>query len=160
MRAQNVRAQNVRACACAERAKSPQSCPLLGDPTDCSQPGSCPWNVPQEWETVLSSRGFSQPRSLTSPALPGGFFTTSSTREAPSVLSLCLSMRPSDSSLTAQIQDSCSYISDSYPWLHVRITWDASETFCFHKLKLERSALLSEAQIRVFKVPQVILLSR
>ena len=46
-------------------AHSPPSCPILGDPMDCSQPGSCPWNVPLEWVTVPSSWRFSQPRAQT-----------------------------------------------------------------------------------------------
>ena len=72
--------------------KSLQSCPILCDPMDCSPPGSSVHGVLQakmlEWVAISSSRGFSQPRnqtlSLTSPAMAGEFFTTSTTWETPS----------------------------------------------------------------------------
>ena len=61
----------------------------LCDPMDCSPPGSSLHGVLQarrlEWVAMPSSRGSSRPRdpteSLTSPALSGGFFTTSATWE-------------------------------------------------------------------------------
>ena len=57
---------------------------------DCSPPGSSVHRSLQagilEWVAVPSSRGLSDPgiesTSLTSPALAGGFFTTSATWEA------------------------------------------------------------------------------
>ena len=60
------------------------------DPTDCTLPGSYVHEILQarilELVAVPSSRGSSQPRlepeSLASPALAGGFFTTSTTWEA------------------------------------------------------------------------------
>ena len=68
--------------------KSLQSCPTL-----CSPPGSSAHGVLQartlEWVSVSFSRGPSWPRmepaSLRSPAWAGGFFTTSTTWEAPTM---------------------------------------------------------------------------
>ena len=65
-----------------------QSCPTLCSAMDCSLPGSSVHGILQarilEWVSMSSSRGSSRPRdqrdqtaSLTSPALAGGFFTTS-----------------------------------------------------------------------------------
>ena len=70
-------------------AKLLQSCPTLGDPVDCSPPGSSVHGILQarilEWVAVPSSRGSSDPGlelgSLISPALAGGFFTTNNTWE-------------------------------------------------------------------------------
>ena len=66
-------------------AKLLQLCPTLGNPTDCSPPGSPLQGIPQArillWVAMPSSRGSSQPRdqnmhlSPTSPALASGFFT-------------------------------------------------------------------------------------
>ena len=61
-----------------------QLCPALRDPKDCSLPGSSVHGIPQarllEWVAIPLSRGSSQPRdrtrSLMSPALAEGFFTT------------------------------------------------------------------------------------
>ena len=68
-------------------AKSLQSFPTLCDTVDCSPPGSSVHGILQvrklEQVAIPSSRGSSQPKSLTSPALVGGFFTTSATWEAP-----------------------------------------------------------------------------
>ena len=72
------------------RAKSFQSCLILCDPMNCSPPGSALHEILQErileWVAMPSSRGSSQPgtelASLRSPALAGGFFTTSATWEA------------------------------------------------------------------------------
>ena len=67
-------------CACA---KLLQSCLILCDPLDCSLPGSSVHGILQrwilEWVAISSSRGSSWPRdqTLMSPALAGGFFTTS-----------------------------------------------------------------------------------
>ena len=71
-------------------AKSLQLCLTLFDPMDCSLPGSSVHGILQatilEWVAVPSSRGSSWPRDQThvckSPALAGGFFTTSATWEA------------------------------------------------------------------------------
>ena len=73
-------------------ARSLQPCPTLCDPMDCSQPGSSLRGILQarilEWVAMPFSRESSQPRVepmfLTSPALAGGFVTTSATWEAPS----------------------------------------------------------------------------
>ena len=50
-------------------AKSPQPCPALCDPMDCSPPGSSVHGLLQvrtlEWVAMLSSRGSSQPRDRT-----------------------------------------------------------------------------------------------
>ena len=80
----------VPSTAAAAAAKSLQSCPTLCNPIDGSPPGS---PVPgilqartQQWVAMPSSRGASQPRDRihisASPALAGGFFTTSATWEA------------------------------------------------------------------------------
>ena len=72
-------------------AKLLQLCPTLCDTMDCSQPGSSVHGILQtrilEWVVCpppgdLPNPGI-QPAHLLSPALPGGFFTTSSTQEAP-----------------------------------------------------------------------------
>ena len=77
-------------------AKLLQSCLTLCDFVDCSPPGSSVHGIPQarklKWVAISSSRGSSsgdlpdpgiKPVSLMSPALAGGFFTTSATWEAP-----------------------------------------------------------------------------
>ena len=64
-----------------------QSCPILCDSMDHSPPGSSVHGFLQarilEWTAKPSSKGVSpsiiEPASLTSPALAGGFFTTSTT---------------------------------------------------------------------------------
>ena len=74
-------------CVCV---KSLQSCPTRCNPMDCSLPGSLSIGFSRQeywsWVTMSSSRGSSdsgiKPTSLTSPALAGGFFTTSTTWEA------------------------------------------------------------------------------
>ena len=66
----------------------------LYDPLDCSPPGSSVQGILQvrilEWVVMLSSRSLPnpgiEPTSFLSPALPGRFFTTSDTWEAPSLL--------------------------------------------------------------------------
>ena len=59
---------------------------LLFVTLDCSPPGSSVHRILQarilEWIAMPSSRGSSQPTSLISPALAGGFFTTMATWEA------------------------------------------------------------------------------
>ena len=68
-----------------------QSCPTLCDPMDCSPPCSSVHEILQarilEWVVMPSSRRSSNPAiesmSLESPALGGGFFTTSAIWEAP-----------------------------------------------------------------------------
>ena len=67
--------------------KLPQSCTTLCDPIDCSPPGSSIHEILQarilQWVAMPSSRESSWPRIeptyLMSPALAGGFFTTSAT---------------------------------------------------------------------------------
>ena len=79
------RAENLRA-----HAKSPQSCLTLCNPMDRSPTGFSVHGILQarilEQVAMPSSRESSQPRikptSLTSPAVAGGFFTTSATWEA------------------------------------------------------------------------------
>ena len=75
-------------------AKSFQLCLTLCNPVDCSPPGSSVHGILQarvlEWVAMPSSRGSSQPRDQThifmSPALAGGFFTTSTTWESPLII--------------------------------------------------------------------------
>ena len=68
--------------------KSLQSCPTLCDPMDGSPLGSYVHGILQarilEWVAMPSRRGSSQlrDRTLVSPALVGGFFTTSATWDA------------------------------------------------------------------------------
>ena len=74
-------------CAAAAAAKSLQLCPTLCDSMIHSPPGSSVHGILQarilEWVAMPTSKGFSQPRiepaSLTSPALAGRFFTSSTT---------------------------------------------------------------------------------
>ena len=59
-----------------------KSCLILCNPVDCSPPvSSCPWNFPAktlEWVAISFSKGSSHPGlKSTSPALAGGFFSTS-----------------------------------------------------------------------------------
>ena len=71
--------------------KSLQSCPTLCDPMDSSLPGPSVHRILQarilEWVAMPSSRESSQSRNRTcisvSPAWASGFFTTSTTWEAP-----------------------------------------------------------------------------
>ena len=66
------------------RAKLLQSSPTVCNPNDCRPPGSSVHSILQarilEWVAISSSRDLPnsemQPKSLTSPALAGGFFTT------------------------------------------------------------------------------------
>ena len=72
------------------RAKSLLSCPILCHHMDYSPPGSSVHGILQarilEWVAMPSSRGIFLTQelnlNLTSPALAGGFFTTSATWEA------------------------------------------------------------------------------
>ena len=84
-------------CACV---LSLQSCPTLCNPMDCMQPARlfCSWGFSRQeyWSELpcpppggLPDPGI-QASSLTSPALLGGFFTTSTTREAQQSLHLLL----------------------------------------------------------------------
>ena len=79
-------------CMCA---KSLQPCVTLSDPMDCSTPGSSAHGMLQakNWRVCILGGGKCppprdfpdpgiKPVSLTSPALGGGFFTTSDTWEA------------------------------------------------------------------------------
>ena len=73
------------------------SCVQLWDPMNCSPPGSSVHGILQarilEWVAIFFSRGFSWPKDQThvlSPALAGGFFTTSTTWEAPHTLVVAL----------------------------------------------------------------------
>ena len=71
-----------------------RSCPSLCDPTGCSPPDSSLRGILQAiilgWVAMSSSRGLpdpgTEPTSLMFPALRGGFFTTSTTWEAPKLL--------------------------------------------------------------------------
>ena len=72
----------------AVAARSLQSCPALGDPTDCSPPGSPIHGILQartlEWVAMLSSRGPSGPSDGTWVSCPAGrFFAVWATRGAP-----------------------------------------------------------------------------
>ena len=71
---------------CVLRAKTFQSCLTLCSPKNCSPPGSSVHGILQarilEQVAISSSRRSSQPRDqirVTSPALVGGFFTTTTT---------------------------------------------------------------------------------
>ena len=83
------RRQCIELFACMH-AKSLESCQTLCSPMHCSPSASSVHGILQarilEGVAMLSLRGSSQPRdwtaSLMSPALAGGFFTTSTTREA------------------------------------------------------------------------------
>jgi len=80
-------------CMCA---KSLQSCLTLGDSMDCIPPGSSVHGIQEYWRGLpfllpgdLLDPG-TEPLSLVSSALAGGFFTTSTTWEAPSYSILLL----------------------------------------------------------------------
>ena len=69
-------------------AKSLQSCPTLGDPIDCSLPGSSVHEILQarilEWAALFQGIFATQGSNLcllSLPALAGGFFTNSATWE-------------------------------------------------------------------------------
>ena len=69
-------------------AKSLQSCPTLCDPKDCNPPGSslCPWGFSRQeyWSGLPYPLSGDLPKpgiEPGSPALVGGFFTTSATWE-------------------------------------------------------------------------------
>ena len=78
-------------CVCVCVCSVAHSCPTLGNPTNCSPSGSSVHGIFQarilEWIAIFSSRGSFRPRdqtpSVTSPALPGKFFTISAIWEAP-----------------------------------------------------------------------------
>ena len=78
----------VNACVCA---KLLQTCPTLCNAREYSPPGSSVHGILQarilEWVATPSPGDLSDPgielRFLMSPALAGGFFTTSATWEAP-----------------------------------------------------------------------------
>ena len=75
-----------------------QSCSILYDPLDCCLPGSSVHRIFQtrmvDWDATPSSRGSSytgvEPASPNSPALAGGFFMTSATWEAQTLIILQL----------------------------------------------------------------------
>ena len=87
-----------------------QLCPTLCDPLFCSLPGSSVHGILQarilEWVVVPSSRVVTnpgiKPKSLMSPALAGGFLTTSTTWEAQPILYIYIYIL-------------CSVVSDSLP---------------------------------------------
>ena len=68
-----------------------QSCPTLCDPMECNLPGSSVHGILQartlEWVAISSSRDLPdlgiEPMSFMSPAMAGGFFTTSTTWDVP-----------------------------------------------------------------------------
>ena len=66
---------------------SSQSCLTLCDPMDCSLSGSSVHGILQvrilEWITIPTSKGSSLTKDGSSPALAGGFLTTSAIWEAP-----------------------------------------------------------------------------
>ena len=81
-------------CSVCTHAQSLQSCLIFCDSTDCSLPGSFAHGTLQarilEMIARPSSKGSSPPRTepafLVCPGLSSGFFTTSATWEALSVL--------------------------------------------------------------------------
>ena len=83
----------LRVLAAAAAAKSLQSCPTLCDPIDGSPPVSPVPGILQarilEWVAISFSGDLPNPgiglRSLTSPALAGGFLAISATREAQNI---------------------------------------------------------------------------
>ena len=83
---------------CALCAKLLQLCPTLCNPMGCSQPGSSVHGILQtrmlEWVAMPFSRDLPdagiEPTSLTSPALAGGSFTTSTTWETCSLDNLAI----------------------------------------------------------------------
>ena len=84
-------AQNIPLCFTYLCAKSLQLCPILGDPMDCSPPGSSVHGILQtrilEWVAMPFSRGSSRPSGQTHVScvscMADSFFTTSSTWEIP-----------------------------------------------------------------------------
>ena len=83
----------VRVCACVH-TKLLQSCPTLCDPMDYTPPGSSVHGILQARLLECLPPGDlpnlgTEPRALKSPALTGGFFTTSSTWEAPLLKGKC-----------------------------------------------------------------------
>ena len=90
-------------------ARSLQLCLSLCKPIGCIPPGSSVHGILQvrilEWVAVPSSRGSSQLRDLKSPALAGGFFTTSTTWEAYNVnWKIFLKNKISESSKKAKLE--------------------------------------------------------
>ena len=82
-------------------AKLLQLCPTLCDPMNCNPPGSSVHGILQvrilEWVAAPFSRGLPtlgiEPTSLMSPALAGGFFTTSTMWEAHFMVWLALNLK-------------------------------------------------------------------
>ena len=77
--------------AAAAAAKSPQLCPTLCDPMNCSPPSSSLHGILQarilEWVAIPFSRGSSWHRDQTQvSSIAGRFFTVWATREAPFLL--------------------------------------------------------------------------
>ena len=81
-------------CSSPLHAKSLQSCRTLWNPRGCSPPGSTVLGILQarilEWVALPSSRDLRgpgiEPQSLRSPAVAGGFFTTSAIWEPSAAL--------------------------------------------------------------------------
>ena len=115
--------------------KSIQLCPTLCDPVNSSQPGFSVHGILQsrilECVVVPSSRRSSQPRDqtclLTSPALTGRFFTTSTTWEALSDINcvcryICLSVSNSAHRHTDTHMGMC-VLSSDLSETSVRLSW-------------------------------------
>ena len=108
-------------CMCFVCAKLLQSCPTLGDPVDCSLPGSSVHRILQarilEWVAISFSRGSSKPRDQTHismfPALAGRFFATRATEYYINNRILVILGLLSDTYVCAQWLQSCPTLCDT-----------------------------------------------
>ena len=113
----------ARVCVCVCVCARTQSCPTLCHPVDCSPPSSSVHGILQE--RILKRVGHFllqgifpdpviEPPSLASPALAGGFFTLSTTWEAPQdcekpiTLVACIVGSGSNGSKKVKAADLCS----------------------------------------------------
>ena len=102
--------------------KSLQSCLTLCDPMDSSPPGSSVHGILQArilgWVAMPSCRGSSQPRDwtqvfYTSPALAGGFFTTSATMKISFIENCLPECKHTHTCLYWNFKHRCSYLYDA-----------------------------------------------
>ena len=125
-------------CVCVCVCVHAQLCLILCDPTDCALPGSSVHRISQtrtlEWVAMPSFRAHPpgpgvKPKSLTSLALAGRFFTTSATWEPQSFHSCSLDHRGRKYPLKMVTKEVVSFHSCEFFFLLKKDVWPHSSPF-------------------------------